>query len=65
MNRNCLIVFMWLVGFGTLSAQWTPDIATLNYKTGLNEEHQHPITHYSRTHLFRIERSAPSELILI
>ena len=38
MKRNCLIVFIWLVGFCTLSAQWTPDIATLNYKTGLNED---------------------------
>ena len=38
MKKNCLIALVWLIGLSTLKAQWTPDIATLNYKTGLNED---------------------------
>ena len=38
MKKNCLITLIWLFGLSTLNAQWTPDIATLNYKTGLNED---------------------------
>jgi hypothetical protein len=38
MKKALLFVFGCLITFSSLHAQWTPDIATLNYKTGLNQD---------------------------
>lgn len=38
MKNVILIVFVWLITAGVAHAQWTPDIATLHYKTGLNQD---------------------------